>query len=346
MSAHTEDAALETLFMPLLAGQLPWPDEGALFLRARYGQPLQQRAWPGLFCEQTFKPTADALLQAGLPTNMALQGQFQLVLVLPPRQRDEARALLARAVSLARPGGRVVACAVNNEGARSIEADLAKLTGEVSTQSKNKCRVFWTAPLSPSLDNELLTQWLALDAPRVIDDARFTSRPGVFAWDHVDVASALLAQHLPDDLQGHAADLGAGYGYLAVELLTRCPRVQALDLYEAEQRALQLAENNLSGFAAKVKLDFQWHDVTAGLARRYDVIVTNPPFHTQSRIDRPDIGRRFIVAAAAALKPRGRLWLVANRHLPYEVVLDASFGTVRNVAQAHGFKIIEAIKSA
>ena len=38
--------------------------------------------------------------------------RFDLVLVLPPRQRDEARALLARAVASAAPGGRVVACQV------------------------------------------------------------------------------------------------------------------------------------------------------------------------------------------------------------------------------------------
>jgi 16S rRNA (guanine1207-N2)-methyltransferase len=37
--------------------------------------------------------------------------------------------------------------------------------------------------------------------------------------------------------------------------------------------------------------------------------------------------------------------MVANRHLPYESVLDARFGTVRIVAQSQGFKIIEAVKA-
>jgi 16S rRNA (guanine1207-N2)-methyltransferase len=74
--------------------------------------------------------------------------------------------------------------------------------------------------------------------------------------------------------------------------------------------------------------------------------VSNPPFHAQRGTDRPDIGRRFITVAAQSLNPGGRLWLVANRHLPYESVLDNNFGTVRIVTQAHGFKIIEAIKSS
>ena len=45
-----------------------------------------------------------------------------------------------------------------------------------------------------------------------------------------------------------------------------------------------------------------------------------------------------------ALKPGGRLWLVANRHLPYEQVLNASFGDVRAVAERDGFKVIAAVK--
>ncbi|MDQ3268664.1 MAG: class I SAM-dependent methyltransferase, partial [Pseudomonadota bacterium] len=191
----------------------------------------------------------------------------------------------------------------------------------------------------------LAAQWRALDAVRPIGDGRFESRPGVFAWDRIDPASRLLAEHLPASLAGRAADLGAGFGYLSVELLARCPAIHALDLYEAEGRALDLARRNLSPQASRAQLGFYWHDVTTGLAQQYDVIVSNPPFHTQSRADRPDIGRRFIAVAADALKPGGRLWLVANRHLPYEAVLTESFGSVRTAAQQDGFKIIEAVKA-
>ena len=347
-SGAREDSPLETLFLPFLSGRLQWPEEGGLFLRARAGAPLQQNAFPRLVCEQTFKPHADALRRAGQVIATAEQAtaerEYPLVLVLPPRQRDESRALLARAVAAAQPGGRVIACASNNEGARSHEADLARLAGPVETLTKNKCRVFWTEDLANNHDASLLEEWRQLDAVRPIADGRFVSRPGVFAWDHIDVASALLAAQLPQDLAGRAADLGAGFGYLAAELLAKCSGITALDAYEAEARALELARANLKAFTPERELGFHWHDVTEGLSRTYDVIVTNPPFHTGSREDRPDIGRRFIQVAAAALKRGGRLWLVANRHLPYESVLNESFGSMRTVAQAHGFKIVEAVR--
>ncbi len=343
------DLPLETLFLPLTDGQLAWPDGGALFLRARAGQPLQSRSWPGLVCQQTFAPDAAALarLQLSLLTDDldTSTRKFPLILVLPPRQRDEARALLARALRSAQVGGRILACISNNEGAHSGEADLERIAGPVTMLTKNKCRVFWTAPLDGPCDAALAGQWLQLDAVRPIGDGRFVSRPGVFAWDHIDVASGLLAAHLPSDLAGRAADLGAGFGYLSVELLARCAGVAALDVYEAERRALDLARSNLSAYEQRAAIRYCWHDVTAGLTDSYDVIVCNPPFHTHARTDRPDVGRRFIAAASEALRPGGRLWLVANRHLAYERALGAGFDRVRIVTQQHGFKIVEAVKA-
>lgn len=348
------DPALETLMLPFADGQLAWPREGgALFIGAREGWPLHAQPMPGLVCEQDWKPQADALQRAGF----ALAGagdatRYPLVLLLPPRQRQHARAQFAHALARLAPGGSVVACMPNREGAKSGEADLARLAGPLHSLSKHHCRVFWTPPLQPgastSDDPGLAQAWLGLDATRRIEDARapggsFLSRPGVFAWNRIDAASLLLAEHLPADLHGHAADLGAGWGYLAGQLLVRCPGVTALDLHEADARALQLARDNLAGWGAGVPLEFHWHDVPAGLPRRYDTIVCNPPFHAQGAGERVDLGRAFIAAAAAALQPGGRLWLVANRHLPYEGVLDASFGSVRSVAQRDGFKVIEAV---
>lgn len=345
MSTDGSDPALETLLLPLQNGALDWTGDGALFLRARDGWPLHRQPWPGLVCEQGFKPEVDALQHSGMTVVAADDRTWPLVLVLSSRQRDETRALLVRAVERTAPGGRVLACMPNSEGAKSGEADLARLAGPLQTLSRHHCRVFWTARLQGAIDPALADAWLAADAPRPILDGRFISRPGVFAWDRVDAASALLAEHLPDDLAGRGADLGCGYGYLGAEVLARYRGVTAFDLYEAEARTLALAQTNLQSFASRVELGFHWHDVASGLPQRYDFIVSNPPFHAQGRADRPDIGRRFIAAAADALDPGGQLWLVANRHLPYEAVLDAAFGTVRTIAQRDGFKVIVAVKS-
>lgn len=342
----TTDTPLRTLFWPFELGHLHWPEPGgALLIGARDGWPLHQRPLPGLVCESSFKPDVDALTGSGLDVREPNEARYPLVMVLPPRQRDHARAVLARGLDRLAPGGVMLACQANDEGAKSGESDLRKLAGPVESLAKHHCRIYWTHP-GAGVDASLAAEWRGLDAPRRILDGRFLSRPGLFAWDRADPASRMLAEQLPQNLAGAAADLGAGYGYLSANLLERCAGIASLDLYEADARALPLAIENLAAHVGRVTITPHWHDVTQGLDARYDVIVCNPPFHTQRAGDRPDIGRRFIAAAAAALKPGGQLWLVANRHLPYEAELAQGFASVRSVCQRDGFKVIEARRAA
>src|SRR5690606_29313048 len=112
---------------------------------------------------------------------------------------------------------------------------------------------------------------------------------------------------------------------------------------EAEARALDLARVNLASFADRVRLDYHWHDVARGVAGSYDLILSNPPFH-QSRAAEPALGQAFIAAAARALRPGGKLLLVANTHLPYEAVLREQFSAVQTLKVAQGFKVLEAIR--
>jgi len=350
MNAAHHDNALGALLLPFAEGTLRWPGEGVLFLRAREGAALHAINARGFAATQPFKPEAEQLQRIGveLLDEDALQAHaFALVLLLPPRQREEARALLAKACAACAPGGIVIAAVANDEGAKSRETDLKQLAGDLTVHSKHHCRVFWTKP-GAAFDVELLARWSQADAPRRIasqdvPNGTFLSRPGVFAWDRVDAASKLLAAHLPSDLHGRVADFGAGWGYLSLQVLARCLGVASLDLYEADARALALADANLAD--AHLPMHCHWHDVANGVAERFDAIVCNPPFHALARGERPDIGRAFIASAANALKPGGALWLVANRHLPYEEALASGFASVRIVAQQAGFKIVHAVKA-
>jgi 16S rRNA (guanine1207-N2)-methyltransferase len=343
------EAVLAALFLPFAVGALQLPADGrVLFLGARAGSRVRELAQRGWLCEQSFAPFAAELSRCGLRVDEpAADETFPLVLLLARRQREVTRELLARALSHLAPGGTLLSCVANNAGAKSVEADLARLAGPTQRLSKHKCRVFWVTPAPAAVDHALRDAWLALETPR-ITAAGYWSRPGLFAWDRIDRGSTLLAEELPADLAGRVADLGAGYGYLGVQVLKRCPRVEVLHLYEAERRALDSARHNLrqalreaqAGGAGRVpSVDVRWHDVTLGLPETYDAIVSNPPFH-QGRADLPQLGQAFIASAADALRADGRLLLVANRHLPYESLLRARFGEVHAVAERDGYKVI------
>ena len=109
----TRDLALDALFHPFQTGLLPWPTGGGvLFLRAREGAALHARGVRGLVATQPFKPEAERLQRIGaelVDEDQLPAATFPLVLVLPPRQSEEARALLARACEAVAPDGLVEA---------------------------------------------------------------------------------------------------------------------------------------------------------------------------------------------------------------------------------------------
>ncbi len=341
----TDDPALRALLLPLEQGAVVWPADGrVLFMGARADSALHTRETGGLVCQQAFRPFADQLERGGLRVREPADAErFALVMLLPPRQREARRAQLARALDHLAGGGTLLVAVANHDGARSAQADLEQLVGPVEVMSKHKCRVFQAASPAP-VDVALQREWASLDAPRSTVDG-LVGRPGLFAWDRVDPASALLAGYFPSDMTGHVADLGSGAGYLSVQLVKRCPQVNAIDLFEADARALPVARANLDRACREagreVACTLHWHDVVTGLPGHFDHVVSNPPFH-QGRADLPQLGRAFITAAAEALRPGGSFRMVANRHLPYEATLREHFTRVDTLVEQAGFKVIEA----
>jgi 16S rRNA (guanine1207-N2)-methyltransferase len=295
-----------------------------------------------LTCEQTWKPRADALRAAGIISVKEAEGSYDLILLLPDRQRETILADIARAHDLLADGGTLVVALHNDWGAKRTETLLANIAGNIQSLSKHHSRVFWARKDHP-WHAEDLAAWRGAAALRRILDGRFWSAPGLFNWDTVDEGSRLLTEHLPVTLSGAAADLGCGWGYLSDHLLRTCPNIRSLDCYDANATALEAARRNLGLIPSPVRPRLHWHDVTTGLGDvRYDVVVMNPPFHDGREVQH-DLGLRFITAAATALRSNtGELWLVANKHLPYENLLRELFDASRTAAEARGFKVLHA----
>jgi 16S rRNA (guanine1207-N2)-methyltransferase len=167
----------------------------------------------------------------------------------------------------------------------------------------------------------------------------FWTAPGLFSADAVDPASALLARSLPADIGRRVADLGAGWGYLAAHVLTR-DTVEVVHLVEAEHMALECARRNVTDPRAV----FHWADATHWAPPEpLDSVVMNPPFHA-GRAAEPSLGQAFIEAAATVLSPHGHLWMVCNRHLPYEATLGEHFSRVVEIGNDASFKLFHAHK--
>ena len=298
----------------------------AFFLRA---EPLP---FEDVDAEQSFRPDYLRLKNASPRIS---QGPYEQGLVLLTKHKEENFANIARGWSLLANGGILICAGANEDGAASLEKQVGKAFGLAGTLSKFHSRVFWLAKAErPPPD-----YWLGLTRLQPVGDGSWLSQPGIFSWDKIDDGSALLAQHLPQDLSGHVADFGCGWGYLA-RCVLGSSAVAHIDLIDAEHRAIEAAQANIIDERAR----FHWLDLANEPAPAiYDAVVCNPPFHT-GRASTPALGQKVIEAASRALKPGGQLYLVANRGLPYEAMIKAHFASFDTLADNNKFRVTRAIR--
>lgn len=330
---------LKTLFHPFEAEALPLPQKGerVLFLGAEPGFRLPDGFEAALHLVQGFRPYFRVLERAGHKVTPRLEGDaFDAALVLVGRHRGQNEMRIAEAIAHVAPGGLIVVAGGKEDGIDSLRKRIDELVPLEGHLPKHHGIAFWLRrPVDLAAVEKLRTA-----NPVALIEGRFRTAPGMFSFDRIDAGSKLLVDNLPKDLRGNIADFCAGWGYVAAEVAASSPGITGLDLYEADFDALEAAKSNIgvTGFEP----GFFWIDLLSEpVERRYDAIVMNPPFH-RSRAAEPEIGAGMIQAAGKALKPGGRLFMVANRQLPYEPVLKAVFSSHAELARDGMFKVFSA----
>lgn len=332
--------ALKTLFHPLEAEALAVPERGqrALFLGAEPGFYLPADFSAELLLVQGFRPFTLALQASGYAASPLPEGAgYDFVLVLCGRHRGENELRIAAALERAKSGAAVLVAGSKADGIASLRRRVGEMVEIDGHLPKHHGVAFWfTCPADPSATIEALREG---NGERLVD-GRFHTAPGMFSSDGIDPGSKLLLASLPQNISGAVADFCAGWGYLAAELAAAHPKITTLDLYEADFASLEAARRNVAH--APVQPGFFWQDLLSEkVQNRYELIVMNPPFH-KGRAAEPDIGQGMIKVAAAALKPGGRLYMVANRQLPYERTLAEAFGSHAEIAGDGLFKVFSA----
>ncbi|MBP0482272.1 class I SAM-dependent methyltransferase [Sagittula salina] len=271
----------------------------------------------------------------GVNVATVLEGEYAAVIVSLARARDLSEDRIARAATHA---PLVIVEGAKTDGIEAVLKALkprVQIDGQVS-KAHGKC--LWFSPAGA------LTDWLR-ETPVQNAHGDWVA-PGVFSADAPDEASVQLARALPP-LKGRVADLGAGWGWLSREILTH-EGVKSLHMVESDKTALDCARLNVTDPRAQ----FYWADATDwtpprepghATVAKMDAVVMNPPFHTGRNAD-PALGRAFIANAQAILAPHGHLWLVANRHLPYETALSDLFREVSEIAGDNRFKVLHATR--
>ncbi len=275
---------------------------------------------------QPFKPFHDHFATQGFVATPNSDAPCQDAVVFLPRAKALARALIHQACS--RASGVIVVDGAKTDGVDSLLKDIRKRVAIEGPISKAHGKIFWFQS-----DADAFADWAAPEN-QMVDG--FHTAPGVFSADGIDPASALLLKSLPTKRGTRIADLGAGWGFLSAMLID--DTLRSLHLVEADHTALTCARANVTDTRAQ----FHWADATKWSAPEpLDMVIMNPPFHTSRSAD-PTLGQGFITSAARNLTRNGQLWMVANRHLPYEATLAEAFDRVDEVAGDNRFKVFHA----
>lgn len=330
--------AVKTLFHPFDTSVLTPPPAGerVLFLGAEAGYTLPEGFVAEIEAVQAFRPLYNGLQKRGVDAQPEVSGtDFDMALILMTRHKGQNETFVAEALSRLKPGGRVVVAGSKEDGVQSLRKKLASLEVEVEHLAKYHAQAFWfTRPHDP----EALIATLRAKSSFVAD--KFVTAPGMFSHGEVDAGSLYLARYLPRDYRKHAADFGAGWGYLTVALAELSPGIEGIDLYEADHAALQAARRNVDHLCPKLQTRYHWLDLAREEVKaRYDLIVMNPPFH-EGHATEPGLGQAMIRTASEALRAGGELLLVANRGLPYEPVLKDLFRTSGETARNARYKVL------
>lgn len=310
------------LELALQSGAVVLPASGDIVvLRPRAGDDLSALPQDRVVVKTGFKPDHDYFAAQGY----RMEGRATVAIVCVPRAKSEARALMAEAMG----ADLIVVDGQKTDGVETLLKDCKALglsVGEALSKAHGKLAVVKPGPA--------LAEWAA--KPMLIA-GDFQTLPAVFSADGPDRGSVLLAAALPAKLGARVADLGAGWGYLSRAILLR-QGVKELDLVEAEAEALTCTRVNIPDARAK----FHWADATTFKPPQFwDSVVMNPPFHTAREAD-AGLGIAFIKAAQRGLSPSGSLWMVANRHLPYDKLLVTLFKQVEEIGGDKAFRVTRA----
>ncbi|MDQ3526164.1 MAG: class I SAM-dependent methyltransferase [Chloroflexota bacterium] len=275
------------------------------------------------------------------------QGSIDLTVLEVAGDRDLSRRWLALVRHVAKPGGVLLVAGPNDLGIKSAIGDAGEAIGPaVVEDSRRHNRVAHVAipPVPPVPPDWALEDgiapgtWSRFAVRESGIDLLFDSLPGVFSADHLDDGTALVLDHLDVPADASMLDVGCGSGVLGVVAGRRGAGL--VTMTDINLLAIAAAERNADLSEAPVVV--MAGDVYSAVGdERFDLIVSNPPFHQGKDVNH-DVPQRLIAEARYFLKPGGRLVLVANAFLPYDRMMREHFREVDTLAATRQFRVLSA----
>ena len=233
-----------------------------------------------------------------------------------------------------KPGGRLYVAGAKERGIVTIAKRMQTLFGNVETLAISK---------GQRVVSSLMTNiGSTIEKPQSDAPEQPLSGETLFAQGDIDEGTRLLLDALvvrPDD---EALDIGCGAGHIGLHMARLAPQ-GFVTMLDVSLLAVSTAQKAIDASGLPNIRVLPSDGAQAVLHQHFDLVATNPPFHTGG-VQTTTVAERFIREAAQVLRPRGRFYLVANRFLKYEPTLRTCFKQVEEVDGNTRFKVLRVMQ--
>lgn len=267
---------------------------------------------------------------------------FDGAIIYWPKSKQHGLMLCQHVATKIKAQGHLLIVGDNKSGIKSADKALSKIGFNFNKiDSARHCTLLGTQLIEPARSFNF-TGWVNTYS---FGELTFETLPGAFSADALDEGTQLLLQDIdelfnPLTSGNRVLDFACGNGVIATYIGKHHPQLK-LTLSDISSIAMLCAKKNLtSNNISEDKANIIASDGMAEIEGKFQVIVSNPPFHSGIKTDY-SIAEQFIKDAKSHLTPGGRLRLVANRFLKYPDLLEAHFGNVKVVNQNSRFSVYE-----
>jgi 23S rRNA (guanine1835-N2)-methyltransferase len=164
----------------------------------------------------------------------------------------------------------------------------------------------------------------------------------LFSRDKLDIGTRFFLEHVPANDDKNILDLGCANGIIGIKAKMLNPQAKIIFSDESAM-AIESAKINYHNYFSD-EAQFIWTNCFEGQPQgQLDLILCNPPFHQGNTIG-DFVARQMFQDSLRSLRAGGKIRVIGNSHLGYQMKLKKIFGNSKIIATNKKFIICDAIK--